>query len=193
MNIVIIDYGAGNVTSVQNTFERLNINTTLSKNANEILAADKVIFPGQGEARYAMEQLEKYNLIDLIKNLTQPVLGICIGMQLLGSYSEERETVGLGIIPTEVKKFNISKSVPHMGWNNIETKDSLLKEFNDSYFYFAHSYYMPVNEYTIAKSSHEIEFSSVVRKDNFFGCQFHPEKSSAEGDKFIQTFINLNS
>ena len=190
MNIVIIDYGAGNVTSVKNTFERLNINTILSNNPEEIVSADKVIFPGQGEAKHAMQQLEKFNLIEVIKNLTQPVLGICVGMQLLCDYSEERETEGLGIIPTTVKKFSISKSIPHMGWNKISSTHSFLSEVNNDYFYYAHSYFVPINDYTVATTEHEITFSSVVKKDNFLGCQFHPEKSAEAGNKFISNFLN---
>lgn len=189
MKIVIIDYGAGNVTSVKNTFERLNVSTILSKNPQEIQSADKVIFPGQGEANHAMQQLEKHNLIEVIKNLSQPVLGICVGMQLLCDYSEERNTKGLGIIPVNVKKFTISKSIPHMGWNQLETKNKFLHSFNDQFFYFAHSYYVPINEFTIGTTMHEIEFSSVVKKNNFLGCQFHPEKSSEAGGQFIESFL----
>ncbi len=191
MKIIIIDYGAGNVTSVKNTLERLDISAVLSKDPEEICTADKVIFPGQGEAQHAMQQLEKYNLVEVIKNLSQPVLGICVGMQLLCDYSEERETVGLGIIPVNVKKFNISKTIPHMGWNKINTSNPILKKFNNNYFYFAHSYYVPVNEYTIATTEHEIEFSALVQKNNFMGCQFHPEKSSKEGNDLIKLFLNL--
>jgi imidazole glycerol-phosphate synthase subunit HisH len=189
MKIVIIDYGAGNVTSVKNSFERLHVSTILSKNPEEIQSADKVIFPGQGEAKHAMQQLEKHNLIEVIKNLTQPVLGICVGMQLLCNHSEERHTKGLGIIPVEVKKFTISKTIPHMGWNKICTSNQFIKEFDQHFFYFAHSYFVPINQHTTASCQHEIEFSAIIEKDNFMGCQFHPEKSSEIGSQFIKTFL----
>ena len=190
MKIVIIDYGAGNMASVKNALERLNIQVVLSNSAEEIASADKVIFPGVGEARHAMTNINEYNLANTIKDLTQPVLGICLGMQLMCNSSEERDTKGLGIFPVDVKKFVKPKKVPHIGWNTVQFKqDSNFSSYSNEYFYFVHSYYVPVNDFTTGVCNYENDFSASMKKDNFWGCQFHPEKSADIGQELIKTFI----
>lgn len=190
MNIVLIDYGAGNVASVTNTLKKLGIQAELTSNPEKILAADKVIFPGVGEANHAMKQLHQKNLVNLIPSLKQPVLGICLGMQLMCKHSEERDTTALGIFDVEVKKFTVPEVVPHMGWNNIKTQHPLFKERNNDFYYFAHSYYIPLNEHTIARCDYEGEFSAMMQKDNFWACQFHPEKSAKAGALLLESFLN---
>jgi glutamine amidotransferase len=193
MNVIIIDYGAGNIQSIQFAFQRLGINARLSNSIEEILSADKVIFPGVGEASQAMQMLEKSKLDLLIPTLKQDVLGICLGMQLLCKHTEEGNTKGLGVFDVDVKRFSSAVKVPHMGWNTIQNLQSgLLKNIpEESYMYAVHSYYASIGKQTIASSQYELEFSAALKSDNFYGVQFHPEKSSKKGAQLLQNFLNL--
>lgn len=193
MKIVIIDYGAGNIKSIQFAIERLGFQAVLSSNANEITSADKVIFPGVGEAASAMRKLKASNLDTLIPQLKQPVLGICLGMQLLCNYSEEGETKGLGIFDVDVIKFSSEVKVPQMGWNTLKPLRSQLFEGikEGEFMYFVHSFYAPLCEDTIASTNYQLRYSSALQKNNFYGVQFHPEKSSAAGSILLQNFLKL--
>lgn len=193
MDVIIIDYGAGNIQSIQFAFQRLGVNAKLSHSVDEIQKADKVIFPGVGEASQAMEMLKKSKLDLLIPTLKQDVLGICLGMQLLCNYSEEGNTKGLGIFDVDVKRFSNAVKVPHMGWNTIhDLKSDLLKGIpENSYMYSVHSYYASIGKQTIAHSNYKHEFSAALQSDNFYGVQFHPEKSSKDGAQLLQNFLNL--
>jgi len=193
MDVIIIDYGAGNIQSIQFAFQRLGVNAKLSNSVQEIQNADKVIFPGVGEASQAMEMLKKSKLDLLIPNLKQDVLGICLGMQLLCKHSEEGNTKGLGVFDVDVKQFSNAVKVPHMGWNTIQNLQSdLLKEIpENSFMYSVHSYYACIGTQTIASSEYELEFSAALQSDNFYGVQFHPEKSSKDGAQLLQNFLNL--
>jgi glutamine amidotransferase len=193
MKVAIIKYNAGNIRSVDYALKRFGISSNITDNKAEILSADKVIFPGVGEASTAMAYLKDKQLDALIKNLTQPVLGICLGMQLLCSWSEEGDTNGLGIFNVPVQKFIGNEKVPHMGWNNITRLTSAL--FNNipenSYFYFVHSFYAATCENTIARTNYINDFSASLYKNNFYGVQFHPEKSGAIGNKVLENFLKL--
>ena len=191
MNIVIIDYGAGNVKSVQFALERLGFKASCSNNAQEIMEADKVIFPGVGEAQSAMAEIRKFGLDEVIPNLKQPVLGICLGMQLMCRYSEENDTDCLGIFPVDVLKFQVDYKIPHIGWNQIfGLKSHLLDQVQEkSYVYYVHSYYVPDNEFSIASTDYGLLYSGAIRKDNFYACQFHPEKSGDAGEQILRNFI----
>ena len=193
MDVIIIDYGAGNIQSIQFAFQRLGVNAKLSNSVQEIQNADKVIFPGVGEASQAMEMLKKSKLDLLIPTLKQDVLGICLGMQLLCKHSEEGNTKGLGVFDVDVKQFSNTVKVPHMGWNTIQNLQSdLLKEIpENSFMYSVHSYYASIGTQTIASSEYELEFSAALQSDNFYGVQFHPEKSSKDGAQLLQNFLNL--
>lgn len=193
MKTVIIDYGAGNVRSVQFALERVGVTSVLSSDVNEIQTADKVIFPGVGNAKSAMEKIKAEALDALIPDLKQPVLGICLGMQLLAETCEEGDTKALGIFPTLVKRFNNEVKIPQMGWNEaFDLKGSLFEDIADnSHFYFVHSYYMPLNEYTIARGNYGLDYSAAVQKANFYGCQFHPEKSGELGEQVLRNFLKL--
>jgi len=193
MDVIIIDYGAGNIQSIQFAFQRLGVNAKLSNSVQEIQNADKVIFPGVGEASQAMEMLKKSKLDLLIPTLKQDVLGICLGMQLLCKHSEEGNTKGLGVFDVDVKQFSNTVKVPHMGWNTIQNLQSdLLKEIpENSFMYSVHSYYASIGTQTIAYSEYELEFSAALQSDNFYGVQFHPEKSSKDGAQLLQNFLNL--
>jgi glutamine amidotransferase len=193
MDVTIIDYGAGNIQSIQFAFQRLGVNAKLSNSVQEIQNADKVIFPGVGEASQAMEMLKKSKLDLLIPTLKQDVLGICLGMQLLCKHSEEGNTKGLGVFDVDVKRFSNAVKVPHMGWNTIQNLQSdLLKEIpENSFMYSVHSYYASIGTQTIASSEYELEFSAALQSDNFYGVQFHPEKSSKDGSQLLQNFLNL--
>ncbi|MWW23615.1 imidazole glycerol phosphate synthase subunit HisH [Algibacter lectus] len=193
MKLVIINYGAGNIKSIQFAFKRLGVDAILSNNPEEILAADKIIFPGVGEASSAMKMLEESGLADLIPTLKQPVLGICLGMQLMCKTTEEGNTKGLGIFQTDVKRFDHSVKVPHMGWNVIkDLKSDLFKGLKENeYMYLVHSYYAEHCNETIAKTDYGLNYASALQHNNFYGVQFHPEKSGTEGAKILQNFLDL--
>ena len=193
MKIVIIDYGAGNIQSVQFAIKRLGFEAILSKNPIEIQQADKVIFPGVGEASSAMKMLVESGLDQLIPTLTQPVLGICLGMQLMCNFSEEGNTKGLGIFDTNVLKFSNAVKVPQMGWNTIfNLKSKLFENINENeLMYLVHSFYVPNSDLAIANTNYEMNYASALQKDNFYGVQFHPEKSGKWGEKILDNFLNL--
>ena len=193
MKLAIINYGAGNIKSIQFAFNRLGIDAVLSSDYNEIKASDKIIFPGVGEASYAMNKLKESKLDQLIPNLKQPVLGICLGMQLMCNSSEEGNTKCLGIFNTTVKRFSDTVKVPQMGWNTItDLKSDLFKGINEKeYMYLVHSFYADNCPEKIATTNYEMEYSSALQKDNFYGVQFHPEKSSKAGAQILENFINL--
>lgn len=194
--IVIIDYGAGNVFSVKNALKAIGVEAIISDHPNEIQEADKVIFPGVGAAGNAMNQLNNKNLIEIIPALRQPVLGICLGMQLLMDFSEEDNTSCLGIISGSVKKFKPFSGlrVPHMGWNSVSfSKEHRLFQGwkGGEWVYFVHSYYVAGNPFTIGITEYQDSFTSVLEKENFIGVQFHPEKSAESGLRLLQNFIEL--
>ena len=193
MNVVIINYGAGNIQSIRFAFERLGVHPVLSDSAEEIQRADRVIFPGVGEASSAMKKLKTSGLDKYIPELKQPVLGICLGMQLMCNYSEEGDTEGLGIYDIDVLKFNHGMKVPQIGWNTIDQlRSGLFKDITDREFiYLVHSYYAPLCEDTIAVSDYGMSYSTALRKGNFYGVQFHPEKSSVVGSKILENFLKL--
>ncbi|MGE5520077.1 MAG: imidazole glycerol phosphate synthase subunit HisH [Candidatus Dadabacteria bacterium] len=194
MNLAIIKYNAGNIQSVINALERLGVNGEVTDDPEKIRSADKVIFPGVGEASSAMRSLQENNLDKLIKDLRQPVLGICVGMQLLCEHSEENNTTCLDIVPVKVKRFPAgykNYKVPQVGWNTIYNFTSEL--FNgvpeNSYIYNVHSYYAVDSEYTIAKCEYTVEYAAAIRKENFYGVQFHTEKSASVGDQILLNFL----
>lgn len=191
--VTIIEYGAGNLFSVKAAVERLGGEVVCSADPEMIRGADKVIFPGVGQAAAAMRQLRRYGLDRVIPELEVPVLGICLGMQLMCAYSEEGATEGLGIFPMRVNEFEKSSKVPHMGWNGVyDLKSGLLEGVNEGErVYFVHSYYVPVNEYTVASCDYQVVFSAAIRKGNFWGCQFHPEKSAGVGERIIENFLKM--
>lgn len=193
MKTVIVDYDAGNVKSLQFALERLGVKALITNDSEHISAADKVIFPGQGEAGSAMDKLKSKGLDLLIPQLSQPVLGICLGMQLLCEKTEEGNTEGLGIIPIEVKRFPETVKVPQMGWNTVNhNENGLFKGISqDCYMYLVHSYSVPLTENTIAQSDYAGAYSVAVEKDNFYGVQFHPEKSSKDGLLLLENFLKL--
>lgn len=192
-DIVIIDYGAGNVHSVQFALDRLGYRATLTADPDKIRQADKVIFPGVGHAQAAMQELKKTGLDEVIPELTQPVFGICLGQQLLCRHSEESNTGCLNIISEEVTAFEATLKVPHMGWNQIENlKGPLFHNIEEgSYVYFVHSYYVGMSEATIATCDYGIPFSAALQFNNFYACQFHPEKSGPIGQQIMQNFLEL--
>ncbi len=191
--IAIVDYGAGNTKSLQFALKRLGVESILTANAEEISAADKVIFPGQGAAASAMKKLKQQGLHTVIPTLTQPVLGICLGMQLLCAHTEEGSVDGLGMVQTVVKRFTNEVKVPQMGWNRIHNlKGSLFDGIEEgSYMYLVHSYFVPELEETVATSNYNGVYSVALQKDNFYGVQFHPEKSSRKGQLLLANFLNL--
>ena len=193
MKIVIINYGAGNIQSIMFAIERLGFKAVLSNNPEEIQAADKVIFPGVGEASSAMKKLKESGLDSLIPTLKQPVLGICLGMQLMCKSSEEGNTKGLGIFDVDVIKFTSKVKVPQMGWNQIyDLKSDLFKGIPENEFmYLVHSFYAPNCAESIATTNYELEYASALQKDNFYGTQFHPEKSGAVGEKILENFLKM--
>ena len=193
MKIVIIDYGAGNIQSIMFAIKRLGFEAVLSHDAEEIRNADKVIFPGVGEASSAMEKLRATGLDKVIPTLKQPVLGICLGMQLMCHSSEEGKTEGLGIFDLDVVKFSNKVKVPQIGWNQIsKLKSKLFANIPEkSYIYLVHSFFAPIGEETIAISEYDVEYSAALQKDNFYGVQFHPEKSSDVGSEILQNFLKI--
>lgn len=193
MKIVIIDYGAGNVKSVQFALERLGYDAICTNNPEEIKSADKVIFPGVGEAQSAMNEIVKFGLDKVIPNLKQPVLGICLGMQLMCDFSEENQTKCLGIFPVKVEKFEVELKVPHIGWNQITglKSDLFNKVPENAYMYYVHSYFVPESVYTIANTDYGVSYAGAIHKDNFYACQFHPEKSGELGEQILKNFINI--
>lgn len=196
MNVAIIKYNAGNIYSVHHALKRLGIKPIVTAEKELLQKADKIIFPGQGEAVKTMQYLKKHRLDELIKELKQPVLGICIGMQLMCRFSEEGNVDCLDIFDTMVLKFQSKKhedKIPHMGWNTIKTlKSHLYKAIKEeSFVYFVHSYYVPTNKYTIATTQYVQPFSASLQKDNFYATQFHPEKSGKAGEKILNNFLSL--
>ena len=194
MELAIVKYNAGNIQSVLYALERIGMNAKVTDKVEEIQSADKVIFPGVGEASSAMDYLRQRNLDKIIRNLKQPVLGICLGMQLLCRSSEENSTDCLGIIPVRVKKFaeeNIELKIPQIGWNNIyELRTFLFRNVKeDSYVYNVHSYYAEDSMYTIAKCKYGLEYAAAIGHKNFYGVQFHTEKSSAVGEQILKNFL----
>lgn len=197
MKTAIIKYNAGNIRSVQFALERLGVNGIVTDNPEEIMSADRVIFPGVGEASTAMQYLKERKLDQLIAGLKQPVLGICLGMQLLCRHSEENDTACIGVFDLEVKRFtspveNLLK-IPQIGWNNITGLHSVMFEHvpENSYMYFVHSYYAALGADTVAITNYVINYSAALQKDNFYAVQFHPEKSAEHGSRIIENFLNL--
>ncbi len=193
MNVVVIKYNAGNIRSVGFALERLGINAEITDDFNKIINADKVIFPGVGEAGTTMKYLKKKGLDSLLRDLKQPVLGICLGQQLMCSHSEEGNTDCIGIFEVPVLRFPTLLKVPHMGWNSLLNTNGLI--FNNipsnSYVYFVHSYYVPICEYSAATCEYSLEFSAGLQKNNFYATQFHPEKSGDLGHLILKNFIEL--
>ena len=195
MKLIIIDYGAGNIKSIQFAFKRLGVDAILSNNIDEINTADKVIFPGVGEASSAMKMLQESGLDKIIPTLKQPVLGICLGMQLMCNFSEEGNTKGLGIFDVEIKRFSNAVKVPQMGWNTVSNLKSALftgvkeKEF----MYLVHSFYAENCKESIATTTYETVYAAALQKDNFYGVQFHPEKSSLAGEQLLKNFLALKT
>ena len=193
MNTIIIDYDAGNVKSLQFALERLGVKAVLTNNSELIAASDRVIFPGQGEAISAMKKLKKYGLDQLIPELKQPVLGICLGMQLMCDKTEEGETNGLGIVPSKVIRFPNTVKVPQMGWNVVSHSNTGLFQGIEQgcYMYLVHSYFVPIEPETSAKSNYAGEYSVGIKKNNFYGVQFHPEKSGKAGSQLLENFLKI--
>lgn len=196
MEIAIIKYNAGNIYSVDYALKRLGVEPVITDDPERILKADKVIFPGVGEALSTMTYLKEHKLDVLIRDLKQPVLGICLGMQLMCRFSEEGNTPCLGIFDTDVKRFLPQRhedKVPHMGWNKLtDVKGRLFTTAEEGqFFYFVHSYYVPVNDYTMATTDYILPFSASLNKDNFYATQFHPEKSGDIGEAILTNFLNL--
>lgn len=195
MNVAIVKYNAGNIYSVVNALKRMGIDPLLTDDAEQLQKADRVLFPGQGEASGAMEYLKARRLDEVIRNLRQPVLGICIGQQLLCRHSEEGDTDCIGIFDAEVKRFQPARhedKVPCMGWNWLhDTKSPLMQGIEGEYVYFVHSYYVPVCSETIATADYILPYSAAMHKDNFYTCQFHPEKSGRVGEQIIKNFLSI--
>ena len=193
MKIAVIKYNAGNIRSVAFALERLHIDFEITDNKEEILKADKVIFPGVGEASSTMSYLKEKKLDQLICSLKQPVLGICLGMQLMCKFSEENRTPCLGIFDETVRQFkpDPTHKVPHMGWNSlVKTTGWLDSSLKDQFVYFVHSYYVPINLFTSAITDYTEPFSAAMRKENFYAVQFHPEKSANAGETVLQNFLD---
>ncbi len=195
MQVAVVKYNAGNIFSVMNALRRLGVDPLLTDDASQLRKADRVLFPGQGEASGAMAYLHERGLDDVIRTLTQPVLGICIGQQLMCAHSEEGNTDCLGIFDVQVKRFCPTRhedKVPCMGWNRLyDTKSALMKGIEGQYTYFVHSYYVPLCQDTIATTDYILSYSAALQKDNFYATQFHPEKSGSVGEQIIKNFLQL--
>ncbi len=195
MNVAIVKYNAGNIYSVVNALKRLGIDPLLTDDAEQLLGADRVLFPGQGEARGAMDYLKARRLDEVIRSLRQPVLGICVGQQLLCRHSEEGNTDCIGVFDAEVRRFQPQRhedKVPCMGWNQLhDTKSPLMEGIEGGYVYFVHSYYVPVCNETAATADYILPYSAAMHKDNFYACQFHPEKSGRVGEQILKNFLSL--
>ncbi len=197
MNVAIVKYNAGNIFSVVSALKRQGVNPELTDNAERLASADCVIFPGQGNARTTMGDLKKHRLDEVIRTLKQPVLGICVGQQLLCRHSDEGNVNCIGVFPVDVKRFEPvlnDQKVPAMGWNTLtDLKSPLMKGIsNDNYVYFVHSYYVPLCPFTIATSEYIQPYSAALHKDNFWATQFHPEKSGVVGEQIISNFLSLS-
>ena len=196
--IALVDYDAGNTRSVLNALKRLGVEATLTSDAEVLLSADRVLFPGVGHARSAMDTLQAQGLEAPLRDIKAPFLGICLGMQLMCAYTEEGHTTGLGIVPTKVVRFeeDASRPVPHMGWNHFESirpRSPLFKGISlEDNVYYVHSYYAEVDDATDVVSHYGVEFAAAIRHDNYFGVQFHPEKSGDVGLKILQNFLDLH-
>lgn len=195
MDLVIIKYNAGNIFSVESAFKRLGVSALVTDDKEKIMAADKVIFPGVGEASSTMLHLRETGLDKLIPELRQPFLGICLGMQLMCRYSEEGNVDCLNIFDTDVKRFMPQRhddKVPHMGWNTISDVTGSLFDTSDNgqYVYFVHSFYVPLNKFTAATTDYILPFSAALHKDNFYATQFHPEKSGGVGEQILRNFLS---
>jgi glutamine amidotransferase len=190
--VAIIDYGAGNVQSVQFAFERLGIKTVVTSDSSQIQSASHVIFPGVGHAKAAKSHLIETGLIDFIKTLNQPVLGICLGMQLLCNQTEEGPTKGLQVFNTNVVKFDVNLKVPAVGWAPVKSMNHpLFESLDNEQFYFVHSYYAQLSEQTIGLTDYQISYSAALANRNFLGVQFHPERSGEAGEQLLTNFLKL--
>ncbi len=195
MNVAVVKYNAGNVFSVLNALRRIGVEPLLTDDGEELRRADRVVFPGQGEASTAMAYLREHGLDEVIRSLTQPVLGICIGQQLMCRHSEEGDTDCLGIFNADVKRFTPQRhedKVPCMGWNSLyNTASPIMEGIEGKYVYFVHSYYVPLCSNTIATADYILPYSAAMQRDNFYACQFHPEKSGSVGEQIIRNFLEL--
>jgi glutamine amidotransferase len=194
MSLAVIKYNAGNIQSLSFALERLGVDFEITDDPGRIKAADKVIFPGVGEASTTMAYLREHKLDNLIKDLRQPVLGICLGMQLMCAYSEENDTTCIGVFNQNVKKFipQDDLKVPHMGWNTLAVRESWLDPgLQNNYAYFVHSFYVPVNPNTSAVTEYTVSFSAAMHRDNFYAAQFHPEKSAEAGELVLSSFLRV--
>ena len=196
MNVAVVKYNAGNVFSVLNALRRIGVEPLLTDDGEELRRADRVVFPGQGEASTAMAYLREHGLDEVIRSLTQPVLGICIGQQLMCRHSEEGDTDCLGIFNADVKRFaplRHEDKVPCMGWNSLyNTASPIMEGIEGKYVYFVHSYYVPLCSNTIATADYILPYSAAMQRDNFYACQFHPEKSGSVGEQIIRNFLEVS-